>query len=48
MAQVELLTGLVRDYRFDGFILSPAEGSLLQIERFGTEIAPAVRSAVAA
>jgi alkanesulfonate monooxygenase SsuD/methylene tetrahydromethanopterin reductase-like flavin-dependent oxidoreductase (luciferase family) len=43
---VEELTALVRDYGFDGFVLSPADGSLGQIERFGTEVAPAVRSAL--
>jgi alkanesulfonate monooxygenase SsuD/methylene tetrahydromethanopterin reductase-like flavin-dependent oxidoreductase (luciferase family) len=43
---IEELTRLVTQYGFDGFVLSPKEGSLRQIERFGTEVAPAVRSAV--
>jgi hypothetical protein len=43
---VEELTRLVGEYGFDGFILSPAEGSLEQIKRFGTEVAPGVRSAL--
>jgi alkanesulfonate monooxygenase SsuD/methylene tetrahydromethanopterin reductase-like flavin-dependent oxidoreductase (luciferase family) len=43
---VEELTKLVRDCGFDGFILSPADGSIEQIERFGTEVAPEVRAAV--
>jgi alkanesulfonate monooxygenase SsuD/methylene tetrahydromethanopterin reductase-like flavin-dependent oxidoreductase (luciferase family) len=45
---IEELTRLATEYGFDGFVLSPAEGSLEQIERFATEVAPAVRSAVAA
>ena len=44
---VEELTKLVRDFGFDGFVLSPADGSLEQIERFATEVAPAVREAAA-
>jgi alkanesulfonate monooxygenase SsuD/methylene tetrahydromethanopterin reductase-like flavin-dependent oxidoreductase (luciferase family) len=43
---VEELTRLVRELGFDGFVLAPADGSLEQIERFGTEVAPAVREAV--
>jgi alkanesulfonate monooxygenase SsuD/methylene tetrahydromethanopterin reductase-like flavin-dependent oxidoreductase (luciferase family) len=43
---IEELTRLVSDYGFDGFILSAVEGSVRQIERFGTEVAPAVRSAL--
>jgi hypothetical protein len=43
---IEELTQLVSDYGFDGFILSPVEGSVRQIERFATEVAPAVRSAL--
>jgi alkanesulfonate monooxygenase SsuD/methylene tetrahydromethanopterin reductase-like flavin-dependent oxidoreductase (luciferase family) len=43
---VEELTRLVEDYGFDGFILSPADGSLEQIKRFATEVAPRVRSAL--
>jgi alkanesulfonate monooxygenase SsuD/methylene tetrahydromethanopterin reductase-like flavin-dependent oxidoreductase (luciferase family) len=43
---IEELTRLVSDYGFDGFILSPVEGSVRQIERFATEVAPAVRSAL--
>jgi alkanesulfonate monooxygenase SsuD/methylene tetrahydromethanopterin reductase-like flavin-dependent oxidoreductase (luciferase family) len=41
---VEELTRLVTDFGFDGFVLSPADGSLGQIERFGEEVAPAVRA----
>src|SRR3954466_13466325 len=40
---VEELTRLVVDFGFDGFVLAPADGSLLQLERFATEVAPAVR-----
>jgi hypothetical protein len=43
---VEELTRLVVDYRFDGFVLAPKDGSLEQLERFATEVAPAVRAAV--
>jgi alkanesulfonate monooxygenase SsuD/methylene tetrahydromethanopterin reductase-like flavin-dependent oxidoreductase (luciferase family) len=43
---VEELTRLVREFGFDGFVLSPAEGSLAQIERFATEVVPGVRSAM--
>ena len=39
---------LVVDFGFDGFVFAPPDGSLLQIERFATEVAPAVRSAVGA
>ncbi len=45
---IEELTRLVTEYGFDGFVLSPKDGSVRQIERFGTEVAPAVRSAVGA
>ena len=45
---IEELTRLVVDYGFDGFVFASPEGSLLQIERFATEVAPAVRSAVGA
>jgi alkanesulfonate monooxygenase SsuD/methylene tetrahydromethanopterin reductase-like flavin-dependent oxidoreductase (luciferase family) len=45
---IEELTRLVTEYGFDGFVLSPKDGSLRQIERFGTEVAPAVRAAVGA
>jgi alkanesulfonate monooxygenase SsuD/methylene tetrahydromethanopterin reductase-like flavin-dependent oxidoreductase (luciferase family) len=43
---VEELTRLVRDFGFDGFVLSPKDGSIGQIERFGVEVAPRVREAV--
>jgi hypothetical protein len=43
---VEELTRLVRDFGFDGFVLSPADGSIEQIERFGVEVAPRVRAAI--
>jgi alkanesulfonate monooxygenase SsuD/methylene tetrahydromethanopterin reductase-like flavin-dependent oxidoreductase (luciferase family) len=45
---IEELTRLVVDFGFDGFVLSPKDGSVRQIERFGTEVAPAVRSAAGA
>jgi len=39
---------LVRELRFDGFILWPDDPSVLeQTERFATEVVPAVRDAVA-
>jgi alkanesulfonate monooxygenase SsuD/methylene tetrahydromethanopterin reductase-like flavin-dependent oxidoreductase (luciferase family) len=40
---VETLSGLVRDYGFDGFVLWPKQDTLAQIERFGGEVVPAVR-----
>src|SRR5205823_10497907 len=40
---VDQLTVLARDYGFDGFILSPGENAVADIERFGSELAPAVR-----
>jgi hypothetical protein len=40
---VERLTGLVRDYGFDGFVLWPKQDTLAQIERFGGEVVPAIR-----
>jgi alkanesulfonate monooxygenase SsuD/methylene tetrahydromethanopterin reductase-like flavin-dependent oxidoreductase (luciferase family) len=43
---VEELTRLTVEFGFDGFVLALAEGSLLQLERFATEVAPAVREAV--
>src|SRR3954468_19522254 len=42
---VSELTRLVTDYGFDGFVLSPAGGSMEQIERFASEVAPALREA---
>jgi alkanesulfonate monooxygenase SsuD/methylene tetrahydromethanopterin reductase-like flavin-dependent oxidoreductase (luciferase family) len=44
---VEELTRLVRDYGFDGFVLSIGEDAPEQISRFGAEVAPAVRAASA-
>jgi alkanesulfonate monooxygenase SsuD/methylene tetrahydromethanopterin reductase-like flavin-dependent oxidoreductase (luciferase family) len=44
---VEELTRLVRDYGFDGFVLSVGEDAPEQIARFGAEVAPAVRAASA-
>jgi alkanesulfonate monooxygenase SsuD/methylene tetrahydromethanopterin reductase-like flavin-dependent oxidoreductase (luciferase family) len=41
---VETLVSLVRDHRFDGFVLWPKEDPLAQIERFGGEVVPAVRA----
>ena len=41
---VERLVSLVRDYRFEGFILWPKQDPLGQIERFGGEVVPAVRA----
>jgi alkanesulfonate monooxygenase SsuD/methylene tetrahydromethanopterin reductase-like flavin-dependent oxidoreductase (luciferase family) len=43
---VEELTRLVVDYGFDGFVLSPADGSLEQIKRFAIDVAPRVRAAL--
>ncbi|MEA2448820.1 MAG: hypothetical protein QOG63_752, partial [Thermoleophilaceae bacterium] len=45
---VERLVSLVRDHRFDGFVLWPKQDPLAQIERFGGEVVPAVREALAA
>jgi alkanesulfonate monooxygenase SsuD/methylene tetrahydromethanopterin reductase-like flavin-dependent oxidoreductase (luciferase family) len=42
----EEIVRLVRDYRFDGFVLSIEAGAPDQIERLGREVAPAVRSAL--
>src|SRR3954470_16148195 len=42
---VETLVRLVREYGFDSFVLWPKEDTLAQIERFGGEVAPAVRGA---
>jgi hypothetical protein len=36
----------VVDYGFDGFVLSPADGSLEQIKRFAIDVAPRVRAAL--
>jgi alkanesulfonate monooxygenase SsuD/methylene tetrahydromethanopterin reductase-like flavin-dependent oxidoreductase (luciferase family) len=44
---VEELTRLVRDYGFDGFVLSVGEDAPEQIARLGAEVAPAVRAASA-
>jgi alkanesulfonate monooxygenase SsuD/methylene tetrahydromethanopterin reductase-like flavin-dependent oxidoreductase (luciferase family) len=41
---VETLVGLVRDHGFDGFVLWPKEDPLAQIERFGAEVVPAIRT----
>jgi alkanesulfonate monooxygenase SsuD/methylene tetrahydromethanopterin reductase-like flavin-dependent oxidoreductase (luciferase family) len=44
---VETLTGLVRDLRFDGFILWPDDPDVLgQTERFATEVVPVVKAAL--
>jgi alkanesulfonate monooxygenase SsuD/methylene tetrahydromethanopterin reductase-like flavin-dependent oxidoreductase (luciferase family) len=43
---VEVLAGFNEELGFDGFVLSPAEPQLEQIELFGTEVAPRVRRAV--
>jgi alkanesulfonate monooxygenase SsuD/methylene tetrahydromethanopterin reductase-like flavin-dependent oxidoreductase (luciferase family) len=43
---VETLVSLVRDHRFDGFVLWPKSDPLAQIERFGGEVVPAVREAL--
>jgi alkanesulfonate monooxygenase SsuD/methylene tetrahydromethanopterin reductase-like flavin-dependent oxidoreductase (luciferase family) len=43
---VEELTGLVRDYGFDGFVLAPADRSIEQIKRFAVDVVPGVRSAL--
>ena len=41
------LTGLATDIGMDSFILWPADPAEEQVERFATEVAPAVRAAVA-
>jgi alkanesulfonate monooxygenase SsuD/methylene tetrahydromethanopterin reductase-like flavin-dependent oxidoreductase (luciferase family) len=43
---IETLAGFVLELGFDGFIFSPAEDVLGQIERFAQEVAPGVREAV--
>jgi alkanesulfonate monooxygenase SsuD/methylene tetrahydromethanopterin reductase-like flavin-dependent oxidoreductase (luciferase family) len=43
---VEEIVRLVRDYGFDGFVLSVDADAPDQIERLGREVAPAVRSAL--
>jgi alkanesulfonate monooxygenase SsuD/methylene tetrahydromethanopterin reductase-like flavin-dependent oxidoreductase (luciferase family) len=43
---VDELTKLVTEHGFDGFIAAPGEQWTEQIERFGSEVAPAVRKAV--
>ena len=45
---VEELGRLVRDYGFDGFVVSVDADAPDQIERLGGEVAPAVRLAVGA
>ena len=45
---VDELTGLVTGAGMESFILWPAEPGEEQVERFATEVAPAVRAAVAA
>jgi alkanesulfonate monooxygenase SsuD/methylene tetrahydromethanopterin reductase-like flavin-dependent oxidoreductase (luciferase family) len=44
---VERLVSLVRDHRFEGFILWPKEDPIAQIERFAREVVPAVRAELA-
>ena len=44
----EELTRFVVELGFDTFILWSGEDALGQLERFGAEVAPAVREAVAA
>jgi alkanesulfonate monooxygenase SsuD/methylene tetrahydromethanopterin reductase-like flavin-dependent oxidoreductase (luciferase family) len=44
---VEVLTRFNAELGFDGFVLTPAAPELEQIERFGAEVAPAVREAAA-
>jgi alkanesulfonate monooxygenase SsuD/methylene tetrahydromethanopterin reductase-like flavin-dependent oxidoreductase (luciferase family) len=43
---VETLTRFNAELGFDGFLLSPTDPELEQIERFGAEVAPAVRATV--
>jgi alkanesulfonate monooxygenase SsuD/methylene tetrahydromethanopterin reductase-like flavin-dependent oxidoreductase (luciferase family) len=43
---VEVLAGFHAELGFDGFVLAPAAPELEQIERFGAQVAPAVRAAV--
>ena len=43
---VEELVRLVREYRFDGFVMWSSEDPIEQTERFAHEVAPAVRAAL--
>lgn len=43
---VEILTRFNADLGFDGFMLAPAEPQVEQLERFGAEVAPALRAAL--
>jgi hypothetical protein len=43
---VEELVRLVREYRFDGFVMWSDGDPLEQTERFGSEVAPMVRDAL--
>lgn len=45
---VEVLTRFNAELGFDGFVLAPSAPEIEQIERFGGEVAPAVRAAVEA
>jgi alkanesulfonate monooxygenase SsuD/methylene tetrahydromethanopterin reductase-like flavin-dependent oxidoreductase (luciferase family) len=45
---VSTLVSMVCEHRFDGFVLWPKEDPLGQIERFGSEVVPAVREALGA
>jgi alkanesulfonate monooxygenase SsuD/methylene tetrahydromethanopterin reductase-like flavin-dependent oxidoreductase (luciferase family) len=45
---IETLTGFVVELGFESFIFSPGDDVVGQIERFGREVAPGVREAVAA
>jgi hypothetical protein len=45
---VTTLVSLVRDHGFDSFILWPKQDPIAQTERFGREVVPAVREALAA
>jgi alkanesulfonate monooxygenase SsuD/methylene tetrahydromethanopterin reductase-like flavin-dependent oxidoreductase (luciferase family) len=40
---VQELGTLAAEHRFDGFVLSPADGAAEQLERFAAEVAPALR-----
>lgn len=44
---IETLTSFALDLGFDTFLLMPTADPVAQIERFATEVAPAVRAAVA-
>jgi alkanesulfonate monooxygenase SsuD/methylene tetrahydromethanopterin reductase-like flavin-dependent oxidoreductase (luciferase family) len=45
---IDTLTTWANTFRIDGFVFWPADGGTAQVERFGTEVVPALRLALAA